>query len=315
MPLFFFIAGLTAGRGESTQTFFAKRFFRLLLPYLISCAVLCFYWLVVARHFGEKATINIDVLKPLIGIIYSNPSENSMLPFVPLWFLTCLFVAENRIRLSGLLRSPAWRLGLISALAFLAVHSRAIGVGLLPWNIDVAFVGSLFILLGSFVKVHSDSIDLSTRLVTFFCLSLFASVYLPTLNTRVDMASGIYGNASTFLIISLIGIITVLLASKVLEKNKVLRYFGQNSLVVLEFHMLGFSLAKAVYYLVVSKDLHAFKGDVLLNLYVLFFDGIFLVAVILFLNRYFPILAGKSNGTSLFSFLSVNFRPVSRKKP
>lgn len=48
------------------------------------------FWLIVGRKFGEDSTLNMNVLKPLVGILYSNGIDNWLGFDIPLWFVTCL---------------------------------------------------------------------------------------------------------------------------------------------------------------------------------------------------------------------------------
>lgn len=95
IPVFFFLSGIFShpSRYATFGSFFRHKTIRLLLPYVIFNVLNYLYWLLIARHYGADADMDMSVTKPLLGIL--SGIEPWMYHYKPLWFLPCLMVAET----------------------------------------------------------------------------------------------------------------------------------------------------------------------------------------------------------------------------
>ena len=141
IPIFFVVSGYCTTHLISVK----KKFVKLMLPYLIFTVIL----LVVYVDF-----------KPVnfIGAIYSRwclyPIDStSNIYFLrsgngPLWFLTSMFLAFCCYKIIQLSKHP-FRITIIYISITYILSYLPI---LLPWSVDTAFLMSVFILAGSFIR-------------------------------------------------------------------------------------------------------------------------------------------------------------------
>ena len=147
VSIFFVASGFTY---KSKQTFageIAKRSKRLLLPY--------FFYVSLSIILMNALNIKNDLVHQVLGMLYSRYSlyfgikdigDIPMLTLTcnsPTWFLTALFTS---LMILFVIKSLRWQWVVIMCLGFsvLALNLPF----LLPWSLDTAFVGALFIYLG-----------------------------------------------------------------------------------------------------------------------------------------------------------------------
>lgn len=242
MPLFFIASGYVF---KEMKGAIQRKCTQLLLPY-IGWAI--FYLLVTCIGHRE-----IDLMKIgtwIAGIIYSRFSLFELGPVppirllppgaAPLWFLTCMV-------LSYLLFCPLVRLKSRMIVALIIAY-MGISVGfmfcpiLMPWSLDTAFMGALFIYAGYLLK----NVQLNNNKI-WIALLVCLPIYLVVshINGDVNMSIRVYGNPGPtgLLLFGITGILGSVsyAAFFMLTCNTWLcsffAYFGRLSLTVMCAHM------------------------------------------------------------------------------
>ncbi|MDD6572470.1 MAG: acyltransferase [Thermoflexaceae bacterium] len=268
IPLFFILSGYlydmerpcTASYGETVR----KRVKRLLIPYFVYNLILYAKYLLklVLTH---EFTMELG-LKGLLGFVYSSslfyknvPAENNLEGFVfgngPLWFLTAMAVASvffyiiiyyvlkhrfdvRKIAVSSLILCVvSWML-----CRFLPVY--------LPWSFEMALLGCVFMLIGLCMRRYNIVKILQKHVwIPLVCLVVFALLH--HFNGPANMAVQDYGKSMlVYLMLGTLGSVMVIFISLILEKVTVIRcavsYVGQNTLIILAFHMTIISVMVSV---------------------------------------------------------------------
>ena len=194
-----------------------------------------------------------DYLVPTAGLVYSRFSltyEHHLYLFpagaASLWFLTSLFtsyiffIALKKSRMTSLL---------ILVYAALTVLFTFCPI-LMPWSLDTAFAGALFIYAGYRAKI--DNMMQLSKPILLAIIGIILPIYLAAVwfNGNINMSVRVYGNHQIispllFLIIGIMGCFLYSVTSFFVEKIRiasVLAYIGKISLTILCCHGLCYHL-------------------------------------------------------------------------
>lgn len=253
MPLFYFISGYTF---KDRPNIISQRFKRLIPPYFKwGIAALLYTWGIIYANGGNMR----DYLTPAAGLIYSRflllPENSSWnihlfpLNAAPLWFLTSLFTSYILfILLIRIKCKKTWLLigllGLNLLLSFCPI--------LLPWSIDTAAAGALFIYVGYTMKENrffQHLIPSKSRLTLCSLLISCFYIILVRYNGGINMSIRQYGNIPLlspflFIIIGLMGSFLFCILCITMERFKLIKaavYLGQISLILLCSHAFSYT--------------------------------------------------------------------------
>lgn len=246
MAAFYFFSGYTYKQHTGTIT---KKLKRLLIPYAFwGCFYLLITWAFLGIHDGFSFS---TFFRPAWGLLYSRFSlfpidqANSYTLFPlganPLWFLTSL--CTSYILFLLLLQSKK-RIIYIALLVILTVAFSFLPI-LLPWSLDTAPAGALFIYAGYMIK-NLKLFDTSIR--RLFALAVIVIpfyIILTSFNGAINMSIREYGKFSIlspllFIVIGLIGSILFCIFGILLNKLKIsslLASIGKISLTLMCSHM------------------------------------------------------------------------------
>ncbi|MGN0161880.1 MAG: acyltransferase family protein [Lachnospiraceae bacterium] len=268
IPLFFLLAGYLYDMEKSYSVSYGemvkKRVKRLLIPYFVYNLILYAKYL-LKLALTHEFTLNLG-FRALLGFVYSSaifyknvPTENNFEGFVfgngPLWFLTAMAVASvvfyfviyyvlkhrfdvRKIVISSIvLCVVSWLL-----CRFLPVY--------LPWSFEMALLGCVFMLVGLCMRRYNIVEILQKHMwILLICLVVFAGLH--HVNGSANMAIQDYGKSMpVYLTLGILGSVMVIFTSLVLQKVTVIRrslsYVGQNTLIILAFHMTIISVMEGV---------------------------------------------------------------------
>ena len=230
MPLFFFISGLLYTPKDSFKAFLIKRIKSLYIPYVIFFLITFAYWVLFERKYrGAEIPISYE----LIGLPYGTYEGGHLFFNGVLWFLPCLFATEIIFYFIAKLKD---RIGILAGICC----SFAIGqflllsrIDYLPFGLHTAFNAILFYGIGYLSKsILLNRKDISKTSQILFLIGCFAIqfLYLGKYVSNIKVCTIPYG----FLAFAGIGFYLIL--SNLINKNRVLEYFGRNSLVILGLH-------------------------------------------------------------------------------
>ena len=244
MSLFFFLSGYTFSRKERYDGFLKKKIKTLLVPYLFFVIITMLCNGVLAITHGNSYDL-LDIAKQyLIQHRYTL-----------LWFITCLFLAEQAMYLLSILNSRYaknrfWLISFVIALIVFYLYRISINIDL-PWNADLTILGTAFMCLGQWCK-NSKWITTTyfTKPKILLCLSMCGCLIASSLNykyfTNVDWYSDRWGNPILFVIAAVSGTVAVISVS-MLKNNKILVAIGKNSLMYYGLHRIVIDLMFVVY--------------------------------------------------------------------
>lgn len=284
MPLFFFLSGylFSIKKYSSFNPFLVHKAKTILLPYFYFSFLSFLYF---AIHNQT------EIIKPLIGIFYSN-GINGWMPFnVALWFLTCLFMVEMASYF--IVKNTVTKMIVILVILSIIGYIDSLFMPFrLPWGIDVAFTATVFFCFGYIIR-KIDAVKILLRhkfsylLASLITLSIFVRTMIDN-QYMVDMNYNKLNHFFDFYIPAICGIIIVIMISNFITSN-LLSYIGENTLFVLVAHVpilltieWGFN-----HYYILNSHL------VLRSIAVMCLTFILLLSILPLVNRYLPFLLGK----------------------
>lgn len=257
IPLFFVLSGYTYREGRSYGENIAKKAKRLLIPYFGYSAVLFLFYMLMGRTPEEMKHSAFGVFYSRFCLYDTTLVEDNRYLFTiangAMWYLTAFFVASLAFHLVAdrALKDKKFLAGCTVVLLAITMAMAEIPV-LLPWSIDLVGVAVLFMLAGTILG-KIEFFEKKWNLVSV--LAVFASyMLLSTANPGINMSLREYGkygalSVPIFVIIGVSGSMICIWVAKLIQNNfvgKILSYIGQNTIIILAFHILGLEIFETI---------------------------------------------------------------------
>lgn len=295
LPAFFFVAGLFANTNNTPDIFFRRKTLRLLIPYLVFGVLCWLLWLIIGCKFGSNADNDVRWWFPLWGLLCGK--VELLIQNRPLWFLCCMICTE-------------WLYYALCRVPYRVV--RWLGVGLIAvfgcvlskygktavWEITAAMLVLPIYVVGAegshYFRTHMIQCRYVTLLVVL-TISLIGIGIGYFFNPEFHISTCQTGNPLLFYLTAF-SVMGFWLAVCVLLEKRVgfarwLRYFGQNTLIVLCTHipLYGFVKGMAMLCQVPLEFFTTSIGSIALCAISL----ALLYPIMYIINRFFPFLIGK----------------------
>lgn len=312
MPLFFFLSGILYAHIpkshnqssiiSSVMDYTGKQVHKLILPYVL--------WSFV---YASGVTV-----ENMVRILWGN---NELFGFAGLWFLPVMFLASIEF---FFLRSTVKRMGNLALFGagavLLAKLLQVLGDKTIlartgyPFGLDISFLACGFMLIG---YLTSDALKKANftqwsqkpkykALILIVIVLLYAVVYvLSRVNSsyvqntslhRVVMATADYGNYLIFIMGAVCGVFATGLLAYQIKSSRILEYIGRNSLIFMVTNHATIALIRELYGIVIDvEEVVLFSPFRLALILVTTFLTLVLCALVTWvINKFFPILVGKS---------------------
>ena len=252
MPLFFVLSGYlfsynnTANK-SNFKTYLCKNFKRILIPYFVFELINLILSLILRNS-------DISIMIALKSIILCINMEGYNGIILRLWFLPCIFICNIILYfLVKCLKNKKILLFLSSICLFIVSYLIYISpLKRLPFTIDIALLGSSFMLLGYVFCVFFDSLILK-KITPSKIVVMFSCLFLLYIFTNInDMPFYMYMNQYGNYLYAILGAISGCIASSIIIRillellNKLKLYWvknyivwiGQNTLILFPVHLL-----------------------------------------------------------------------------
>ena len=264
VPIFYVIAGMFLSTRKPLGVFIGEKARRLLVPYVVTCAVMGVF-VVACQAIGgatKPPTIWESANAFLGAVLWGAGIPHGTLPqgvgYVgAIWFLEALFVAllETRLLVSARLNDGV-RLGISVALALVALGTQRLL--LLPFNVQPGLFGGLYVMIGYLYRTY---VGLDWRpcwwLLAALCVCCGVSYAYGLVVSCVmpSVAHGLLGFGASLCACLLVLGFSQLVAERLAPLAHVLSFFGQHSLTVLCVHLCCLNLGMRLVALSVSLQL------------------------------------------------------------
>lgn len=257
IPLFFVVSGYIYKEGRSYKENISHKARRLLIPYFGYSAVLLAIYALMGRTFAETK-------ESVFGILYSRyclydttvVTDNVYLFTVAngaMWYLTAFFAASlvYHLVIDRCLADKKFLIGTLIVLTAITMALADIPV-LLPWSIDLACVGTIFMIAGTLLGrtqffEKKWNIPLIVAVLVIYILT---SCLDPGINMSIR-EYGIYGALSVpfFIIVGLTGSLLCIWFGKLIENTapgRFIAYVGKNTIFLLAFHIFALEVVERI---------------------------------------------------------------------
>ena len=309
MPLFFFLSGYIFFYNKTTnfKEFIFKRFKVLIIPYFAFASVWYVYWLVAERKLRPES-LDINPLKPLIGIFYGVGSETGLVFNIVLWFLPCLIITEIIFYL--ITKNIKNNKNIFIILFTNSIIGYLISIYLdfkFPWGINIMFTSIVFYGVGYFFhKSNLENKITSVQERLFIVILLFINVISAFINKSVDMNFLNLGNYFLYYISAISGLLFLYLISKKIQHVKWLSFLGKNTLVIMCIHDPIKRVVIKIVSIFVNLPSEVIRDSTFYSIICLFIIMIISIPIIYIANRYTPFVLGKFEFIKKEKDLKVN---------
>lgn len=253
VAIYFILSGFTYRRKETLADDFIGKSKRLLIPF-------CIYSVFAVLTYAPFCSL-VQILEGLGGQLYNRYSLykfgaaediHRLSPeSTPMWFITCFFLSYVLFFIYDRIKSIRNRtLAIILFIVLAAILSRL--PFLLPWSIEVAFLGAVLIAIGQkATQVGYTRMENKTQLLKMTVIALIFYMPLAYCNGIVNMSVDIYGRYGIFSIMPfiLIACFATIICCNILrlisDSNRIITLFsvlGGQSLTLMMVHIPLFCL-------------------------------------------------------------------------
>lgn len=282
MPLFFMISGFTFNPDKYDRIYdcIKDKMIKLVYPYILLNIIILPLW-----YINMKTGMIPDdsILELFIGIAYSN-SAVVRAPSNATWFLMTLFLAEVIYYIIFRCMKEDKLVFLMSCIIAIIGIQSSFGKEILeaPFHLDVSLVAQFFYGCGYLLRKNFIYFKraFETHTYTKVSLILISAVFFACINKQVDLSNELYRNISYTLITSFsFSFILIYLVQKTNLSFKVFSFIGQNTIIVLAFHILVLRVFQAYFPIFLSSQLFAVLASILVY--------ISMIPIIWIVNKYF----------------------------
>ena len=185
--------------------------------------------------------------------------------------------------------------GVVVLLAFVGIICNWYFSKALPYSIDMALISVPFLYVGylCFRKISPppDLYKIVVLIITYV-VSLSAN-YLLMEERRVDMYEASLGNYLLFYFAALTGSFIAIFMSMKIRQNRLLLFFGRNTLAIYGFHMIVGVVLSILVSRIVGSPLSEIEM-VMLGVIKTIINLSLMIPICVIVNKYFPWILGRS---------------------
>lgn len=304
IPFFFIISGyLLSIDAIPFKKLFVKKTKTIMLPYYLFAVITFLFWYFFGRYYGDDALQDVSPVQYATGALLGIPSR-SLLGFnLPIWFLPTLFCAE--IIYYGILRFFKKRAWIVCIFCFLiGVIVKIYYPWRLPFGLDVSLFALLFFQVGRWIRegnwiekyIANISFVYRILLVIGFCGLTYFISQINQANGAISMVDRIFNNYMLYFISAFSGVLFILYLSYCLPESSLFNFYGRNTIILLGFHLMVFSIIKGLQVFVLGISLELTEGLLWVEILYVILTFVLLAPVIYLVNKYTPFLLGRKKG-------------------
>lgn len=254
MPLFFILSGMCTNmkKYDNFSDYLKSKIKSLIIPYFTFVAIGLIMSLIIPAW---KSGLNVDQV--INHVFYYTQPES--LHVGPIWFLIALFFSSLLFYVIEKIAKTSKPFRIVTYLAFSIIGFNitkyiatpgviATTFYRLPFKLDVALTAVIFIKIGNVIKnnkivekiCEKNILSVLTLLAIFYTLNYYLGAYT---NGYVNICDCIYNNYFNYYIAAVTGSLFILIVSYKIKKNKVLEFYGKNSLSMFAIHSMYLALS------------------------------------------------------------------------
>lgn len=287
MPLFFIISGFLLNFEKETRVkkLFFKRFKTLIIPYIIFCII---------NIVGNFILNNMSMSLLKVDIL----NMNTLYGVYALWFLPALFISEfiflfikNNIVIR---RNKILLYMLIFFSLLILILINKINVNYIVVKFITVLIRSIIALFFINIGYYSYKFinTMNPKIYQIIMLSI-VSVSFALINGYVNLSGLIFNNYFLYIFNSVIGVANIIFIAKKIRRNKILSFFGKNTLIIMATHQL-------ILRIIINSSIINYLNGVVLMFLMLIIE----YPIIITINKNLAFLIGKTKDNKNIKNLS-----------
>lgn len=237
MPAFFFISGFCSNFNKSCKSFVVSLFKQLILP--------LFTLSIIGKILHVLCFSHTELLPEILAALKAGGT---------LWFLKALIICKIICFIGSKVTKSRFALLIMSSiLLIVGVVLNQFSVGENIFYYKHALVAGFFVALGYYLKenqtLYEKALKWSLYLYPFVAIATFIFTTSLTADIGVTIKS-----LTVFVAYSTIGTLFLLQVCRKIQSNRILEYWGQNSLVVYGLHFTPLICFFKLYYDLIQPD-------------------------------------------------------------
>lgn len=275
VPIFFFLAGLFFLNSANRGQYLVKKCKSILVPFAI-------YYLISYMLFYLIVSVKHDFIVGNHTFAISDLFTQRNLFNGPLWFLLSLFEVEALFYLIYVFVKKEWlRATIVFIFASVGFYLSATETFLPLW-LDTSCVALMYFYFG-YIFSLTNLASKPLKPIWLICIAAISYGLFLLMPVSIGMSINYYSNYLLAVSSGSLMILFILVVSRMLSKVTFISWIGTNSLALLCTHHLVYRPIKLIQMKIGIEDPY----------FLFILTMVIEVGVILLINRYFPILAGK----------------------
>lgn len=275
MALFFIVSGYTNKGMKIDKTYIFRRVKKIVVPYFL------YNMLIFLIYFFWKGFESIrEAVLAVLGVFYSTycihfPINDTdffcyRIYNNPTWFLTAFFCSDMLFTLyRKYCNETRHKVAVFSLFAIITQVLYYCPV-FLPWNLDKAFIGADFMILG-YERRRKKRLETESKWIRVTKAALYFVIYiiLVDFNPGINLATREYGNRGIFsvgiyIIIGYVGSMLCIWSSMFISKipiiGSVFALIGKESLPIMAMHLILYQIFDQILYACIPAPLEGLCG-------------------------------------------------------
>ena len=248
IPLFFVVSGYIYKEGRSYKENIEHKAKRLLIPYFGYSAVLLAVYVLMGRTLAETKASAFGILYSRYCLYDTTVVKDNVYLFTvangAMWYLTAFFAASlvYHLVIDRCLSDRKFLIGTLIVLTAITMALADIPV-LLPWSIDLACVGTIFMIAGTLLgRAQFFEKKWNIPLIAaVFVIYILTSCLDPGINMSISVPF--------FIIVGLTGSLLCIWFGKLIENTapgRFIAYVGKNTIFLLAFHIFALEVVERI---------------------------------------------------------------------
>lgn len=311
MPLFFFLSGMSTyyylerNKNILAKDYISKRAKSILVPYFVFTLISFVYWALIERNIRNQ--MDISIFENFINIFIAKVDGTLYSSNIVMWFLPCLFVSS--ILFYFLIKLNRFKGSILCIICLLSGYVLSINNIILPFSIETSLIAVSFIYTGyMYLEIKQKINKFNHKYLINVIIVLISTVCIIICNifdNDIAMLTHRYGNLILFNIGAYGGIFITLKFAELLATfdspknifNKVLCYFGINSISIMVMHEPIKRAILKLFSVITKLDINVIRENLLLSFMCVIIILIIITPVINITTHYIPWIYGKNNKT------------------
>ena len=282
VPLFFIISGflLKLNKNKDIKSVILKKFKSLMVPYILFSIInILGYYLINGL--------------PYIGLRENIFNTITLFGVGALWFLPALFISETlflfeKNNISKNKYKALFYITIVFIIAIFIFVSKGnynSVIGKLTIVLVRSMVALFFINIGYYLYKVINKINFKIYQILILAA---ISIILSTLNGYVDLWGVQFNNLPLYVFNSIIGSLLIIAITKKINHSKVLKFLGQNTLIIMATHQL-------ILQAILKSSLIKYLNNIMIIFIILLLE----YPLIKIINKYLPFMLGKKREKSI----------------